>query len=123
MNDHESIDGDLVWQPFVDALCTAASTWDADLGRLAGGDDRHVPVSPVQAENVLRAVAAVAHRMATATASIVRAIADARLGQTSDEVDLPDQVESLGRMALCAEAMHHAAQTARAVVDRGENDA
>jgi hypothetical protein len=119
VNDHESTAGDLVWQPFVDSLCTAASTWDADLGRLAGDDDRQVPISPAQAENVLRALAALAQRMATATASIVRAIADA--GLASDEDDLPDQVELLGRMALCAEAMHHAAQTARAVVDHGEN--
>jgi hypothetical protein len=121
VNDHETAAGDLVWQPFVDALCGAASAWDADLGRLAGGDEQHVPVSQAQAENVMLALAALAHRMAKATASIVRASADAGLANLSGEDDLPDQVESLGRMALCAEAMHNAAEAARAVVGHGEH--
>ncbi|MFD4638239.1 hypothetical protein ACFWN2_13050 [Lentzea sp. NPDC058436] len=103
---------DAGWQPFVDALCTAASTWDADLGRLP--ESNRTSVSPEQAENVMLALAALAQRMERATAAMVRAMADDGLGGD----DLTDQVESLGRMALCVEAMDHAAQLARAVVSK-----
>lgn len=114
MNEHESAtETDAAWQPFVDALCVAASTWDAGLGRSPGGE--HAPISSSQAENVMLAIAALAQRMATATASIVRAIADTRLAPVTGADDLSDEVESLGHMALCAEAMHHAAGLARAV--------
>ncbi|GHH40311.1 hypothetical protein [Lentzea cavernae] len=114
MSNHSTA-GDAAWQPFVDALCTAASTWDADLARFSGGGDVTAPISSAQAENVMLALAALAQRMARAAASIVRAIADAGLESAEDE--LSEQVESLGRMALCVEAMDHAAEMARAVVN------
>jgi hypothetical protein len=122
MDDREPAAGDVIWQPFVDALCSAASTWDADLGRIAGGEEAHVPVSPEQAENVMLALAALAHRMAAATESIVRSIADTGLTSTSDGDDLSNQVELLGRMALCADAMSRAAGAAQAVIGQGGSD-
>lgn len=119
MNEHgPAAENDAAWQPFADALCVAASAWDANLGRSSRGDEQDVPISSAQAENVMLAIAALTQRMATATVSIVRAIADTRLEPASGEVDLSDQVESLGRMALCAEAMHRAAELARAVASR-----
>ncbi|SMD17875.1 hypothetical protein [Lentzea albidocapillata] len=115
MNEHEpAAETDEAWQPFVDALCVAASTWDAGLGRSPGGEQR-TPISPGQAENVMLAMAALTRRMATATATIVRAIADTRLAPVTGADDLSDEVESLGHMALCAEAMQRAAELARAV--------
>ncbi|MCR3752903.1 hypothetical protein [Lentzea californiensis] len=121
MNEHESAtETDAAWQPFVDALCVAASTWDAGLGRSPGGE-QHAPISSSQAENVMLAIAALAQRMATATAAIVRAIADTRLAPVTGADDLSDEVESLGHMALCAEAMQHAAELARAVAGQ-QND-
>ncbi|WP_329792898.1 hypothetical protein V1227_13555 [Lentzea sp. DG1S-22] len=121
MNDSSA--GDVVWQPFVDALCSAAWTWDAHLGRISGSDGHPVPISSEQAQNVLLALTSLARRMAAATASIVGAIADAELDPASEEEALSEQVESLGRMALFAEAMHHAAETAQAVVTREQKNA
>ncbi|SER25670.1 hypothetical protein [Lentzea albida] len=115
MNDHEPAAGDVAWQPFVDALCAAASTWDADLGRFPE-EDRPAPISPEQAENVMLALAALAQRMSKATAAVVRAMADEGLEPAAAGDDLTDQLESLARMALCAEAMERAAELARGVV-------
>jgi hypothetical protein len=117
VNEHESAADDAAWQPFVDALCLAASTWDADLGQFSIGDETRVPISSPQAENVMLALAALTRRMAAATALIVRAIADDGLDPASGEDELSAQVELLGRMASCAEAMHQAAEKAQAVVN------
>lgn len=120
MNEHESAADDVAWQPFVDALCLAASTWDADLGQFSG-DETRVPISSLQAENVMLALAALTRRMATATALIVRAIADEGLDPASSEGELSAQVELLGCMASCAEAMHQAAEKAQAVVNHARD--
>ncbi|MEV6711565.1 hypothetical protein AB0M48_05900 [Lentzea sp. NPDC051208] len=118
MNEHESvIEPDVAWQPFVDALCSASSTWDTGPGRFPDVEQQD-PVSPGQAENVMLAIAALTQRMATATVSIVRALADTKLDSVTDADDLSDEVESLGRMALCADALHRAAELARAVADQ-----
>ncbi|MEU7478178.1 hypothetical protein AB0A63_19495 [Lentzea sp. NPDC042327] len=114
MSEHGALDN-ADWRPFTTALCTAAATWDADLGRLLVGDDTEVPISPADAEDVMRAIAALSQRMGAATASIVRATAQTRL-DVADTGELAGHVESLGLMALYAEAMHRAADLARAVV-------
>ncbi|MDX8053021.1 hypothetical protein SK571_26895 [Lentzea sp. BCCO 10_0798] len=122
MNEHESAtEPDAAWQPFVDALCAASSTWDAGPGR-SPDKERQDPISLGQAENVMLAIAALTQRMGTATVSIVRAIADTRLAPVTGADDLSDEVESLGRMALCADALHRAAELARAVGDQQNND-
>ena len=117
MNDHEPAASGTAWQPFVDALCATASTWDTGPGRFPE-DDRPAPIGSEQAEDVMLALAALAQRMAKATALVVRAIAEEQLEPASAADDLTDQVESLGRMAVCAEAMEHAAELARAVVSQ-----
>ncbi|KOV88268.1 hypothetical protein [Nocardia sp. NRRL S-836] len=117
MSEHEApVEKNAHWQPFTAALCTAASTWDTELGWVVVDDEHPVPISPDDAEDVMRAIAALSQRMGAATASIVRATAEARLDPTVDEDELAGHVESLGLMALYAEAMHRAADLARAVV-------
>ncbi|MCX2953965.1 hypothetical protein [Lentzea sp. NEAU-D7] len=122
MNEHESAtEPDAAWQPFVDALCTASSTWDAGPGR-SPDSERHDPISPCQAGNVMLAIAALTQRMATATASIVRAVADTRLAPVTGADDLSDEVESLGHMASCADTLLRAAELARAVAGQQHDD-
>ncbi|WP_154697579.1 hypothetical protein [Lentzea guizhouensis] len=118
MSEQETLRSKADWQAFTASLCTAASTWDTDLARVATGegDDRHVPISPAEAEDVLRAIAALCQRMGAATASIVRASAEARLDPAADADELTRQVESLELMAHYADAMHRAADLGRAVV-------
>ncbi len=119
MSEHDAPVGTKAnWRPFTDALCTAASTWDTDLGRIAVDDESHVPISQDDAEDVMRAIAALSQRMGAATASIVRSTAETRLDPATGEDELAGHVESLGLMALYAEAMHRAADLARAVVER-----
>jgi hypothetical protein len=115
------------WGPFIDALQNAVAIWDTMLAWRTeqcetldpeAGPVSVVPITPERAEALVAAVASLARRLSIAVEGIVYSEADACSGpRTAGGEELLEHAEELSLVAMHADAMHAAADFARAATE------